>query len=240
MQEFRIEGHALRRESRFSLLSWGTILLLTAATVLLFLLGVTGHLSANSSLRWLFVVTFFGAVIGACILACLEALHYAERQMIFVLDDNGIVRRRQGYPDVKVAFSEIETLSEELGWLIIYSVEPRRKIAVPTNIRGYETIRAELARHHALSPPATFPLKSAANGVALTTLSILSWAAVLWLRDPRAAIVGGVVGLTLLGSGSYRLWILLRRAQKRLLALVCLGFAWIAAVLLIYARVVRP
>lgn len=239
MQEFRIEGHALRRENRFSVLSWGTILLLTAATVLLFVLGVTGHLSANSNLRWLFVFTVLGAVIGASILACLEALHYAKRQMVFVLDDNEIVRKRQGYPDVKIAFSEIETLSEELRWLIIYSSEPRRKIAVPTNVQGYEVIRAEIAKHHALSPPAKFPLESVAKGAALTILSILSWAAVLWLRDPRAVIIAGVAGLTLLGIGSYRLWILLRRAQKRLLALVCLGFTWIAAVLLIYARAVR-
>lgn len=235
MQEFRIEGHALRREHRFSVLSWGTILLLTTATILLFVLGVTGHLSANSNLRWLFVFTFFGAVIGACILGCLEALHYAKRQMVFVLDDNEIIRKRQGYPDVKIAFSEIETLSEELRWLIINSTEPRRKIAVPNNVRGYEVIRAELAKHHDLLPLAKFPLKSAA----LPPVAILCWAAVLWLRDPRVVVPAGAIGLTLLVFGSYQLWILLRRGRKRSFALVCLGFAWIAAALIIYARAVR-
>lgn len=239
MQEFKIEGDALRREARFRMSSWGTVLFLMAVTVFMFVLRFQG-LRADSNLRWVAVLAFLSAIIGAGILACREALQRATREMVFVLDDTGIVRRRQGYPDVNIGFSEVETVSERRRWLIIYSAEPRRKIAVPTNVRGYETIRAELAKHHALSPLAKFPLKSVAKGAALTMLSILSWAAVLWLRDPRAVIIAGVVGLALLGIGSYLLWILLRRAHKRLLALVCLCFAWIAAVLLIYVRVVWP
>ena len=112
MREFKIEGDALRRESRIRLLSWGIVLLLLAITVLLFALGVNGVLGASSSLGFLFVFTLLGTVAGACILACREALNYAERQMIFILSDNGIIRKRQGYPDVKIAFSEINTLSE--------------------------------------------------------------------------------------------------------------------------------
>ena len=112
MIEFKIEGDALRREARFRVLSWSAVLLLMAATVLLFVLGVNGVLGASSSLRFLFVFTLLGTVASACILACREALSYAERQMIFVLCDNGIVRKRQGYPEVKIAFSEINTLSE--------------------------------------------------------------------------------------------------------------------------------
>jgi hypothetical protein len=237
VQEFKIEGDALRREARFRIQSWGAILLLAAAAVLLFVLGVYGVLSVNSTLRILFVFTGCGAVVGASILACREALHCAERQMIFVLDANGIARRRKGYPDVKIAFSEIAALSEEMRWLIVNSIEPRRKIAIPNEVRGFETIRAELTKHHALSVQGKkLPLK----GAALMTISILSWAAVLWLRDLRAVIPAGVIALALLALGSHRLWILLRRGPKRLFSLVCIGIVWFAAILLIYLRVVRP
>jgi hypothetical protein len=43
--EFKIEGDALRREARIRMLSWGSVLLLLGATVLLFTLSVFGDLS---------------------------------------------------------------------------------------------------------------------------------------------------------------------------------------------------
>jgi hypothetical protein len=220
------------------MLSWGTVLLLAAVAVFLFILRVSGYIGDSSNLGSVFVFTILCAALIAIILASREGLRYAERQMVFVLDDTGIARKRQGYPQVYIGFSEIDTLSEEMRWLIITSAEPRRKIAVPNNVRGYEAIRAELAKHHALSTPSKFPLQRATKSIALTATSFLSWAGVLWLRDPRASVVAGVVGLTLLGFGSYRLWNLLR-SRKRLLALVCLGSVWLAAILLIYIRAVR-
>jgi hypothetical protein len=57
----------------------------------------------------------------------------------------------QGHPDIEIAFSEIETLREELRWLVITTAEPRRKIAVPNDVNGYELLRAELVKHHPTS-----------------------------------------------------------------------------------------
>jgi hypothetical protein len=236
VQEFRIEGDTLRRESRFRALSWGTVLLLMVIAVVLSVLGAYGALRSNSNLGWLFVFTLLGTVFGACILACREALNCAEREMIFVLDDKRIGRRRQGYPEVEIAFSEVETLREELRWLVITSAEPRRKIAIPNDVKGYEVIRAELAKHHALSARAEFPLK----GTALLVVSVLSWVAVLWFRDARVVSSAGAVALITLAFGSRRLWTLLHRSSKRPLLWTSLGFAWLVALLLIYLRVVRP
>ncbi|MGA8539843.1 MAG: hypothetical protein WB566_10110, partial [Terriglobales bacterium] len=95
-----------------------------------------------------------GGVVGASALACREALRRAEREMVFVLDDTGIARKRKGFPEVKIAFSEVEYLGEELRWLVVKSIEPRRKIAIPNDVQGFEIIRAELAKHHTLSPSA--------------------------------------------------------------------------------------
>jgi hypothetical protein len=239
VREFKIETDALskRHETRFRLLSWGTVVLLAAITVLIFVLGFLGLLSVDSDFRWvawLSVPAMLGAVIGASILACREALRRAERKMVFVLDDTGIARRRKGFREVKIAFSEVDYLGEELRWLVVRSTEPRRKIAIPNDVQGFEVIRAELAKHHVLSLSAQtkLPLQS----TALMTASILSWAAVLWLRDLRAVIPAGVIALTLLASGSHRLWTVLGRGPKRLYSLVCLGIVWFTAILLIYLR----
>src|ERR1700688_877939 len=146
MPEFKIEADALskKRGIKFNFLSWGTVLSLLAITVLIFILGFLGLLRADSDLHWLAwlaVPATLGAVIGACILACREALRCAEREMVFVLDDNGIVRKRKGFPEVKIAFSEVDTLGEELRWLVVKSIEPRRKIAIPNDVKGFEVMR---------------------------------------------------------------------------------------------------
>jgi hypothetical protein len=241
MPEFKIETDALneRREAKGRLLSWGIVLSLFTLTVSIYALGLLGLLSSDSDLRWLAwlsVPAIFGAVIGASILAYREALRRAEREMVFVLDDKGIVLRRKGFPEVKIAFCEMDTLGEELRWLVIRSTEPRRKIAIPNNVKGFEVIRAELAKHHALSAQVKkLPLTSAAP----MTISALSWAALLWFRDVRVVIPAGVIAMTLLALGSRRLWTLLRSGPKRLFSLVSLCIVWFAAILLIYLRVMR-
>ena len=232
MPEFKIEGEALRREARFRAFSWGTLLLLLGITVLLFVLGVSGYLSAYWDLRLLFVFSLLGTVIVACALACHEAMHFAARQMIFVLEDNQIVRKRHGFPEVRIPFSEMDTLSEGLGWLIIRSAEPKRKIAIPDSVSGYEVIRNELTAIHPLSTAAAFPLRD----TVLLLVAFLGWAAVLGLRNKWGLLAGGSVAIVTLAFGSCRLWTLLHRSSKRLLLWASLGFIWLVALLFIYLR----
>ena len=242
MPEFKIEPDALneRREAKRRLVSWSIVLLLFAMTVSIYTLGFLGLLSVDSDLRWLAwssVPALLGVVIGTFILAFREALRYAEREMVFVLDDNGIVRKRKGFPEVRIPFSDVDTLGEELRWLVVKSTTPYRKITIPNNVKGYEVIRAELTKHHALAPPVNkLPLKSAAPLI----ISLLSWVAVLWFRDVRIVIPAAIIAMTLLALESRRLWTLLRRGPKRLFSVVCLGIVWFVAILLIYHRVVRP
>lgn len=237
MQVFRIETDALskRREARVRLLSWGTVVSLLVIAALLFVLRLSGLLESDSTFLWLAMLALLGGVIGAVVFACREALRSAERQMVFTLDENGIIRKREGWPDLKITFPEMDTLREELRWLVIYGGAPRKKIAVPKDVADYEAIRAELVRRHPLSARAEIPLSS----IALPIISVLSWAAVVWFRDARIAIPAGVVALASLAIGSRRLWTLLHRGPKRLLMWLCLSSIWFSAILLLYIRAVR-
>lgn len=233
MSEFRIEGAALKREARFRVWSWGTILLLLAVTILLFFLGVNGVLRAAPSLRLLFVFTGPVTVIGACILACREALRYAERMMVFALDEDKLIRKRKGFPDVQIRFSEIDTLREEMRWLVVQSTEPRRKIAIPNEIHDYETVRAELSKRHPLAPRVEgLPLKS----IGPLMISILGWAGVLLLHDAKVVLASGALALISLGFASYRLLHVVRRGPRRVYLLICLGVVWAIGIVLIYSH----
>jgi hypothetical protein len=169
-------------------------------------------------------------------LAFRETLSAAERQMVFVLDDKGITRNRRGFPPLHIAFSDIDYLGEEMRWLIVTSAQPPKQIGVPKSVKGYELIRAELSRHYPLSSPQQkFRLRSAT----LVALSVLVWVAAFWFRDMRIAIPSGVVALTLLAVGSYRLWTLLHRGPKKALSWICVGVVWIVTILLICVRLRR-
>ena len=78
------------------------------------------------------------SIIGACALACREALHCAERQMVFVLENDEVIRKRRGYPDVMIHYSEIDTLSEELGRLIVRRSNRRGKLPFQELLAGME------------------------------------------------------------------------------------------------------
>ncbi len=241
MQEFKIEPEALkqRRDAKRRLASWGIVLLLFAMSVSIYALGFLGLLSADSDLRWLAwlsVPAILGAGFGAFVLAFREAMRRAEREMIFVLDDNAIVRRRNGFPDVRIAFSDVDTLCEELRWLIVKSTNPVRRIVIPKNINGYDVIRAELTKHHALAAPVKkLPLRS----IAEITVFVLSWVAVLSFRDVKVVIPAAVIAMTLFAFGSHRVWMLLYRGPRRRFSLFCIGILWLVAILLIYLHVVR-
>jgi hypothetical protein len=241
VREFKIETDATseRRESRIRLLSWGAVLFLVASTVLLFFLHSL-RLKSDRIVGWLAALTIIGAVIGAYIVAFRQGMQRFKRQMVILLSDREIVRKRRGWPDVKIAFSEIGDLREEPSWLVVDSLEPRRRIIVPKEVQGFESLRAELAKQHLLVVLAKRPMMGPAmKGTVFAAISVLCWAAVLWFRDMTLVLVAGAVGLGFLVSESYRLWVLLRRGPKRFLLLVCLSLAWLAALVLICIRVVR-
>jgi hypothetical protein len=81
--------------------------------------------------------------------------------------------------------------------------------------------------------------EAAMKAIAFAAISVLCWSAVLWSRNMTLFLVAGTVGLGFLVAESYRVWVLLRRGSKRFLVMVCLGFAWVAALVLICIRFVR-
>lgn len=237
MPRFKIDDDVLRSETNFRWLSWGAVLVLAAISACIILARVFG-LYSDSRMGWLALLSFCGAFFGSCILAFCEVRSQVERQLVFILDDTGITRERRGYPSVRIEFSDVEYLREELGWLIIKSVKPRRKIGVPKHVAGYELICAEVAKHYPVSAEAHVKLPM--GGLLLATVSILSWVVVLGYRDLRIAIPAGFMASASFALGAYGFWIPLRRAGTRFFVMGCLALVWVASILVIYFRAARP
>ena len=178
MREFKIETDtsSKRRETR---LLRGAILSITVAASAPFIF----HSSLQAEhLRWLGLSMLVGAITGWYALAFRLGLQRAKRRMVFALSDKEFIRKRSGWPDDRIAFSEIDGLYEKRGGLVVESVEPLRRISIPREVNGFDTIRAELAKHHSLSVHAK-PSRARLSwtGLVVMIVSILSWAAVIFI-----------------------------------------------------------
>jgi hypothetical protein len=187
------------------------------------------------ALGWLAVVIVVAAIVGAHFLAARLGLEKFEHELVFVLTDKAVVRRRPGWPDAQIGLAEIRALYQRPGWLVVESNEPSRKMAIPEGVEGFESLRSELTKH---SPITTAPQRSPWGFVVLIG-SLLCWALVLWSKDTGVVMGAGALSLLLLVWESFRLIGQLRHSPKRLVLSILIGLSWVAAALLVYLRIIR-
>jgi len=236
LREYKIETDVTRdrREFRIRLLSWGAVLVLVASTVLLFFLHSL-RLRSDPIFGWLAALTIIGAVVCAYIMAFRQGMQRFRRQVVILLSDKEIFRKRRGWPDVRIAFSQIGALYERPGWLVVESVEPHRRIAVPTEVDGFASLRTELAKHGSIVAQ---PQRSLLGFIPIV-VSVLCWGVVLWSKAPNVVTAAAAIAMVLLAWESVRLYMRLRQSPKRLIVLAWVGLGWVAAILLVYFRVLR-
>ena len=235
MQEYRFEHQAANNKWPKLDLAFGVTVALAAVAVLSLTTDCFRSLGISRDLlEFIAIVAALGACVGVYVLAYREAMRFAGRQMIFILKNDEIIRKRKGFPDSKIAFADVDSLREEMGWLVIRSRDQQEKIIIPNDLNGYQVIRSELLKHISLSPPAEFNWR----GPFVALLSILSWAAVLWLHETWVAILAGLVALMTLVLASNRLWHILHE-RKRVLLWCTLAVVWSTAILIIYIRAIQ-
>jgi len=157
MREFKIvpdKNSERRRDRKIRLILWSTVLALIGVTVL----GILGARSENIQLHTVLVYIAWsivaGTLLGVHFLGMRLGTEKIQRDLIFVLTDKDLVRRRNGWPEIRIGFDEISSVCLRKGGLVIESVEPRRKIYVPKKVDGFEFLRAELSKRRPADAPA--------------------------------------------------------------------------------------
>jgi hypothetical protein len=189
----------------------------------------------SRALGWLAVVIVVAVILGAYLLAARIGQERFELGLVFLLTDKALVRRRQGWPDVQIGLAEIAALYERPGWLVVESNEPRRTIAIPERVEGFESLRSELTKHSSITAT---PRRSPWRFVALVG-SLFCWGFVLFSKNTGVVMGAGAVALALLAWEFFRLFGQLRRSPKRLVLSLLIGLSWVTAALLVYLRIVR-
>ena len=180
MRTFGIEYDALKqkREARVRLLGWGTVALFLAIFVLVITLGAPGLVSV-----WTIFIPLFGASIGAGILVGRELRRRADREMVFLMDEDGITKRRQGFPDERINYTEIRSLQQLWGQLLVVSIRPYGSMTIPKAITRYETIRDELARRRPMAAHIKTKASPLRISVSLVAYSLCWVPILLWIAS---------------------------------------------------------
>jgi len=237
MSQFRVvlNDAARKRDLRIRLVAWGTVLALLVATFVGIYGALSSHPRVSTAFTWFAVLIAACAIVGAYMLALRLGAERVERGLAFLLTEEGLVRKRPGWPDVEIGFAEIKSLYQRPGWLVVESGEPRRTVAIPERVEQFASLRTELAKH---SPIVAAPRRSPVRFVSLVA-SFFCWGLVLWSKDVGVVVAAGAVALILLGWEFFRLFGQLRRSPKRVALSVLIGLSWAAAALLVYLRVTR-
>jgi hypothetical protein len=238
MSEFRVisDKKSLRKRELWTRLTlWGAAFALSCIT----LFAVYGADSASpqltTALAWLAGLIVVASIVGANLVSYRQGMEKVKRDLSFELTDKDLIRRKAGWPDVRIGLAEIHALYEGQGWLVVESVKPIRKIAIPAGAEGFPALRAELAKHSSViiarrrSLAALIPL----------VVSLICWALALWSKNARVAELAAAVALAILTWGSLRLVRLMSGKGKKVLVWIMVGISWATAILLIYLRVMR-
>jgi hypothetical protein len=238
MSEFKVASNYVSdrgRERNIRLIMWGVVLVMSAITLFAVYDARTANPQLVRTLGWLAVAIVVAAIVGAHFLAARLGLEKFEHDLVFVLTDKAVVRRRPGWPDVQIGLAEIKALYQRSGVLVVESNEPRKRVVIPERVEGFESLRSELTKHR---PITAAPQRSPGGFIALVGSS-LCWALVLLSKNNGVVMGAGALALLLLVWESFRLFGQLRHTPKRLILSILIGLSWVAAALLVYLRIIR-
>ena len=172
IREFRVPQER-RRDTKARLFVWSPILLLTISFVFVFVAPRRAQ-----ALAWIAGLATVLGVVAAYAVAIREGRRRAKSRMVFALDDGQIIRRREGWPDDKIRFSELVAVYESAGDLVVETTDPFKRMAIPREITGYDVMRAELGKHAPIRQSKPPRAKLTWTIVVRLILAILSWGAI--------------------------------------------------------------
>lgn len=214
-------------ERTFRWLAGGTTLLLVAS--LGFSIWTPAEVTdrTRESLGWTAVALVLFAVFAAYWLAIKQGLWKANRDYSIELVDDKLIQRRPGSPVVEVLASQIASIIQTHGWILITGGEPEKRIAVPPNVMGVEILKRELSAHleiQTLRTPPRFYLP----GLVYITVCCF----VFGSQNPRVIVVAGCIGALVEAAWLYIWHVRTKHIRKsKLVTMYCaaslLLLAWI-------------
>lgn len=224
-------------QRQFRVLGWGAVIVLLG--VLLFsiyepagLTDLVGH-----AIAWLAGAIVLAAVLGATILAVRERTWNLLREYRFDISDGKIIRTHETSSSVEILLDQIEYLHEFNGWLLVGGGNPRRQMAIPKEINGFDELKRELLAHCTLTSPRVKFYASLLLPLIPLVLMVVAYF-LLFTSHTRAVVISaGIAALTLQGAGTYSLRRVWRNKPMPKLLMPTFVLTWLLIAWFVYQRI---
>ena len=108
---------------------------------------------SRRALAWMAGGIVVAAVVVGTRLGTKEGLWKLKQGYRVEVTDGRIIQRHPQSPTVEIPINQIDSLHESRGgWLIVRGGEPKRQVAVPSEIVGIENFKRELSANRTVSP----------------------------------------------------------------------------------------
>jgi hypothetical protein len=221
----------------FRILGWGAVGVLLGILVFSFYEPAGISDSTSHAIGWLAGAILLAAIVGTATLGVKEASWRLMRMSRFEVSDAKIIEMREGAtsPNIEIPINQIEFLSDHRRWLFVIGGTPRKQIAIPKEVCGFEILKNELIAASARTP---VRVKAKVHPSSLLPFLLMFLASLLlYASHVRAVVVAAGVGaLALQAVGTYSLWKILRRTTTSKLVIPACVVTWLVLAWLVYQR----
>ncbi len=122
MSEFKVisDNKSFRKRERWTRLTlWGAAFALSCITLFAFYGANSASPELTTVLAWLAGLIVAASIVGANLVSYRQGMERVKLDSSFELTDKDLIRRKAGWPDVRIGLPEIRALYERQGWLVV-------------------------------------------------------------------------------------------------------------------------
>jgi hypothetical protein len=214
---------------------WGAVVFLLGIAIVSIYEPVELGDSGRRTLAWIAGAIVLSSVLLANVVASRGSLRKLKEGFQFDISDGKIIQTHEGQQSVEIPLTQIVSIREYRGWLVINGGEPSRQITIPSEVDNFEELKRELTAQRAVTT-----LKSTSRFIGVVQTGLLIVACIcLFISHNRAIVMtaGGVV-LLLQAFGFYSIWHQ-RSGVSRPKILVVVGvLLWFVTAWIVYERTI--
>lgn len=121
-------------------------------------------------LRWSIVLLIL-CDLATVFVAMQRIPQRVRHELTFLLNENELIRKRPGFPDVQISLPQFISLYEKSGCLVVAGGNPLRRIAIPKKVENFKLLQVELMKYASPAPP---PRRSSLGWIT-SVLTIICW-----------------------------------------------------------------
>jgi hypothetical protein len=178
------------------------------------------------------VLSVVAGIPSITFLALRFKINRENSKFTYLLTETELTRRAPGFPDIRLDLDQIVVLTREKGYLLAGTHS--RLVRVPVNVNNFDTLLAELGKRC----PVPQSGESIPTGILPLAASILAWCLMFYSHRLAVVYSSTLAGVLLLMWSTVGVVRKSFKSSRRIAIWSVLALSWLAALTLVFHRIV--